>query len=276
MSNVSVPQKQKIFMSNLSLRIIFGAFYVAVMIAGAVLGHPYFGILMAIIAFFTVRELSILAGNLTPLYVLIFPALYGAAILVATFMSISFLSVGFYLVAWLVQLGCLFISYTGLRKESTLRYWAASFYLVLPVFFIAIWYLQNHSGSMEYILFYLITIWLYDSMAYVVGKLVGKNPIFPKVSPKKTIEGAVGGAIVTIIIITVLNHYWLQLNVAPYVLAAVVVFFATFGDFVESYMKRKLGVKDSGNLIPGHGGILDRLDSIYLSALPYLVILLLL
>jgi phosphatidate cytidylyltransferase len=136
--------------------------------------------------------------------------------------------------------------------------------------------MQHENLATEYIVFYLITIWVYDSMAYVVGKAFGKTPIFPKVSPKKTIEGTAGGAIVTLVVMIALNHFWLELPTVPYLLAVIVVFFATFGDFVESYMKRKLQVKDSGNLIPGHGGILDRMDSIYLSAIPYIVILLLL
>ena len=113
-------------------------------------------------------------------------------------------------------------------------------------------------------------------MAYVVGKWLGKTPIFPKVSPKKTIEGTLGGAIVTVLIMSVLNTYWLRLEEPMYLLTIVIIFFATFGDFVESFMKRKLGVKDSGTLIPGHGGILDRLDSIYLSALPFIIILIVL
>ena len=111
-------------------------------------------------------------------------------------------------------------------------------------------------------------------MAYVVGKAIGKRPVFPRVSPKKTIEGTVGGAVITILVMSVLNIYWLALPIHAYILSGVVIFFAIFGDFVESYTKRKLGVKDSGNILPGHGGVLDRIDSIYLSALPYLVILL--
>jgi phosphatidate cytidylyltransferase len=113
-------------------------------------------------------------------------------------------------------------------------------------------------------------------MAYAVGKAVGKTPIFPKVSPKKTVEGTAGGAVVTVVAMSLLNAYWLELPVQAYAVSAVIIFFAIFGDFVESYMKRKLGVKDSGDILPGHGGVLDRIDSIYLSALPYLVILFLL
>jgi phosphatidate cytidylyltransferase len=116
---------------------------------------------------------------------------------------------------------------------------------------------------------------LYDSMAYTVGRLIGKTPIFPNVSPKKTVEGAFGGALVTIAVMFLLNKFWLELPQNALLLATVVVFFGTFGDFVESYMKRKLGIKDSGTIIPGHGGILDRIDSLLLAALPYIVIIIL-
>ena len=146
---------------------------------------------------------------------------------------------------------------------------------MIPLLALAIWFIQNEEHNVEYVLFYLITIWVYDSMAYVVGKAIGKRPIFPRVSPKKTIEGTVGGTIVTVLVMSFLNIYWLHLPVQAYFLALAVIFFAIFGDFIESYMKRKIGVKDSGSILPGHGGVLDRIDSIYLSALPYLVILLL-
>jgi len=163
-----------------------------------------------------------------------------------------------------------------LKNNFILNYISTSLYLWLPIGLLAMWFNQNSSTSTEYVLFYLIAIWLYDSMAYVVGKWLGKTPIFPKVSPKKTIEGTLGGTIVTVLIMSVLNAYWFQLEASVYLLTIVIIFFATFGDFVESYMKRKLGIKDSGILIPGHGGILDRLDSVYLSALPFIIILILL
>ena len=115
---------------------------------------------------------------------------------------------------------------------------------------------------------YFTTIWVYDSMAYLVGKRLGRSPIFPKVSPKKTVEGTIGGTILTIMIIAVIQNYMLNIPGNFILLSFIIIVFATFGDYVESYMKRKLGVKDSGNLIPGHGGILDRMDSIYLSVLP--------
>jgi phosphatidate cytidylyltransferase len=263
-------------MSNLRLRIIFGSIYVALMVGGTVLGVPYFGMLMALIAFLSLHEMSVLAKKESAQHLWLNPMLFAGVILYINFVDARQVGLNHFVAAWMLQMVSLYFSYTGLKNNSILNYISTSLYLWLPIGLLAMWFNQNHTTSTEYILFYLIAIWLYDSMAYVVGKWLGKTPIFPKVSPKKTIEGTLGGAIVTVLIMSVLNTYWLRLEEPMYLLTIVIIFFATFGDFVESFMKRKLGVKDSGTLIPGHGGILDRLDSIYLSALPFIIILIVL
>ncbi len=263
-------------MSNLRLRIIFGSIYVALMVGGTVLGVPYFGMLMALIAFLSLHEMSVLAKKESAQHLWLNPMLFAGVILYINFVDARQVGLNHFVAAWMLQMVSLYFSYTGLKNNSILNYISTSLYLWLPIGLLAMWFNQNHTTSTEYILFYLIAIWLYDSMAYVVGKWLGKTPIFPKVSPKKTIEGTLGGAIVTVLIMSVLNTCWLRLEEPMYLLTIVIIFFATFGDFVESFMKRKLGVKDSGTLIPGHGGILDRLDSIYLSALPFIIILILL
>ncbi len=263
-------------MSNLRLRIIFGSIYVALMVGGTVLGVPYFGMLMALIAFLSLHEMSVLAKKESAQHLWLNPMLFAGVILYINFVDARQVGLNHFVAAWMLQMVSLYFSYTGLKNNSILNYISTSLYLWLPIGLLAMWFNQNHTTSTEYILFYLIAIWLYDSMAYVVGKWLGKTPIFPKVSPKKTIEGTLGGAIVNVLIMSVLNTYWLRLEEPMYLLTIVIIFFATFGDFVESFMKRKLGVKDSGTLIPGHGGILDRLDSIYLSALPFIIILIVL
>jgi phosphatidate cytidylyltransferase len=249
-------------MSNLRLRIIFGSIYVALMVGGTVLGVPYFGMLMALIAFLSLHEMSVLAKKESAQHLWLNPMLFAGVILYINFVDARQVGLNHFVAAWMLQMVSLYFSYTGLKNNSILNYISTSLYLWLPIGLLAMWFNQNHTTSTEYILFYLIAIWLYDSMAYVVGKWLGKTPIFPKVSPKKTMEGTLGGAIVTVLIMSVLNTCWLRLEEPMY--------------FVESFMKRKLGVKDSGTLIPGHGGILDRLDSIYLSALPFIIILILL
>ena len=263
-------------MSNLRLRIIFGSIYVALMVGGTVLGVPYFGMLMALIAFLSLHEMSVLAKKESAQHLWLNPMLFAGVILYINFVDARQVGLNHFVAAWMLQMVSLYFSYTGLKNNSILNYISTSLYLWLPIGLLAMWFNKNHTTSTEYILFYLIAIWLYDSMAYVVGKWLGKTPIFPKVSPKKTMEGTLGGAIVTVLIMSVLNTCWLRLEEPMYLLTIVIIFFATFGDFVESFMKRKLGVKDSGTLIPGHGGILDRLDSIYLSALPFIIILIVL
>lgn len=112
-----------------------------------------------------------------------------------------------------------------------------------------------------------ILIWTNDTFAYIVGKSIGKHKLFEKISPKKTIEGFLGGLIFSIIAGILIAKYYIgssKLNTL-YIwigIAFIVSFFGTIGDLVESKFKRIAQVKDSGNIMPGHGGVLDRLDSI--------------
>ncbi len=260
-------------MNNLAIPIIISDLYVALMVGAAVFGHPAFGVLMALLIFLSINELAVLAKKTSAQHLWVNPAVFAGLVLYLTFVGSRELDGTAYFILFSIQLACLYLTYSELKRKQSLNFISGTLYLAFPLIGLAIWFMQNELNNMEYVFFYLITIWLYDSMAYVVGKAIGKRPIFPRVSPKKTIEGTVGGAAVTVLVMSVLNIYWLQLPLQPYILAPVIIFFAIFGDFVESYMKRKLGVKDSGKIMPGHGGVLDRIDSIYLSALPYIVIL---
>ena len=121
-----------------------------------------------------------------------------------------------------------------------------------------------------------IFLWSNDTFAFLIGKSIGRNKLFESISPKKTIEGFVGGLLGTLITAIIIFYvketetiwFWLALG-------AIVSVSGTFGDLFESLLKRKAGIKDSGNIMPGHGGILDRIDSL-LFAIPfsYLFILL--
>jgi phosphatidate cytidylyltransferase len=117
--------------------------------------------------------------------------------------------------------------------------------------------------SGKFVLGVFILIWTNDTGAYLSGMALGKHPFFPRISPKKTWEGTIGGFILTIIIAAILSK-WLFENdlIVALTLGAVVSIFATLGDLVESMLKREVGVKDSGNVLPGHGGVLDRFDSL--------------
>ena len=111
----------------------------------------------------------------------------------------------------------------------------------------------------------IVCIWINDTMQYLVGSFIGKTP-FSKISPKKTWEGTIGGSLVAIIIMAVVMHY--TFGVKMFVAVAVPIIVATMGtlgDLLESKLKRMAGVKDSGQIMPGHGGFLDRFDSLLLA-----------
>ena len=112
----------------------------------------------------------------------------------------------------------------------------------------------------------IVSIWLNDTLAYIVGSFIGKTP-FSKISPKKTWEGTIGGALLAVALVTCIGYFFinkgfLQMYVVVSVIAAV---FGTLGDLLESKIKRMANVKDSGTVMPGHGGFLDRFDSLMVS-----------
>ncbi len=117
------------------------------------------------------------------------------------------------------------------------------------------------------VFFLFILIWSSDTFAYLTGKFFGKHKMAPKISPKKTWEGFAGGVFLTIVLGFFIEKYFPELRANWMIVGFLVSVFAPFGDLVESQLKRNFGVKDSGNIIPGHGGILDRLDS-FIIAVP--------
>jgi phosphatidate cytidylyltransferase len=109
----------------------------------------------------------------------------------------------------------------------------------------------------------ILGIWATDSGAYFIGKTWGRRKLWPSISPNKTVEGAIGGLLVTVLIVLAVNAWIGSLTAAQALLIALVTGIAgQMGDLVESAIKRHFGVKDSGRLLPGHGGVLDRFDSL--------------
>ncbi len=122
---------------------------------------------------------------------------------------------------------------------------------------------EEYSESFRFtiLIFIIAAIWINDTMAYLVGSFIGKTP-FSKISPKKTWEGTVGGAILTIGV-GILFAFFFELNILHVTfITAIITIFGTFGDLLESKLKRMANIKDSGSFMPGHGGFLDRFDSL--------------
>lgn len=117
-----------------------------------------------------------------------------------------------------------------------------------------------------------IFIWINDTGAYLTGVTIGRHRLFPRISPKKSWEGSIGGALLTIASAFAVAQLFTFMNAWQWVgMALIVVVFGTFGDLTESMIKRHIGIKDSGHILPGHGGFLDRLDSM-LFAIPAVVV----
>lgn len=125
-------------------------------------------------------------------------------------------------------------------------------------------FLETRQAGLVYIFYSLFMIWATDSGAYFIGKALGKNKLWPEISPNKTVEGSIGG-VVCAVVVAVLFVLFTNINASILSLIGITVVLSVFGqigDLVESAFKRHFNVKDSGAILPGHGGILDRFDSL--------------
>lgn len=138
-------------------------------------------------------------------------------------------------------------------------------YVIIPFTILIAIPFTNTNNSYEGTTFLgcIILIWSTDTFAYLTGRAIGKHKLYEKISPNKTIEGSVGGLIFTLITATIISYYFTQYSLIEWLgLSILISIFGGLGDLVESMFKRAANIKDSGNLIPGHGGVLDRFDSL--------------
>lgn len=165
------------------------------------------------------------------------------------------------------------------KKENPLerasKIWFAAGYVSLPFALASIIDTEfNTEAALPLLLVVLIFIWSNDTFAYLVGRAIGKTPLFTRISPKKTIEGTLGGIIITLVIAWFIYSPNYPISHLHFVVfAAIVCVAGILGDLVESMFKRQWGIKDSGNILPGHGGILDRFDS-FILVMPFAYLIL--
>ena len=148
------------------------------------------------------------------------------------------------------------------------------FYIGMGCFFIIVLGGNADQFQPKNILLFFVLTWANNSFAYLVGRKLGKNPLFSRVSPKKTWEGLIGGLIFTFITAYIFQNFYPEQSMGSYITVAFLTsVLATFGDLIQSQFKRYAKVKDSGSLIPGHGGFFDRMDSAIFTA-PWFYLLL--
>ena len=186
-------------------------------------------------------------------------------------------------IPYLVTIVYLLVAELYLKQQDPIQDWAytmlAQMYIALPFSLLNVLaFTATNNGLVAFNpilpLSLFVFLWVNDSGAYCVGSLIGKHKIFPRISPAKSWEGSIGGAVFVLAAAYAISYFIDQnmLTMPEWLgLGLVVVVFGTWGDLVESLFKRTLGIKDSGDILPGHGGMLDRFDSSLL-AIPAAVI----
>ena len=263
---------------NLIVRTITGVLFIAIMVSGF-LRPQAMVFLFSLITGLTIWEYCSLVNELKTVTVNRFIATVAG---VYFFLAVAGINSGYIqtngvFVPYLLTIVYLFVSELYTRNENAIHDWAytmlSQMYVALPFSMINVLaFRQAPDGDIHY--YYLlplsvfIFLWTNDTGAYCSGSLLGKHKLFPRISPAKSWEGSIGGALFVLIAAAVVGYLESQSNALSGLtivqwlgLGLVVTVFGTWGDLVESLFKRTLGIKDSGNILPGHGGMLDRFDS---------------
>jgi len=288
-------------MNNFIIRTITGILFVAIMVTGICLRGDAMILLFAIITGLSIWEFCGLVNeHVADTTVNRFIATAAGVYL---FLAMAGYCTGVVppsaFVPYLLTIIYLFISELYLKQKNPIQDWAytmlSQMYVALPFSMINVLSFQAdpQTGQIAYHwmlpMSVFVFLWVNDTGAYCTGSLLGRHKLFPRVSPGKSWEGSIGGGIFVLIAAAIISHFAAadtplgsasqelstlnsQLSTLKWLgLGLVVVFFGTWGDLVESLFKRTLGIKDSGNILPGHGGMLDRFDS-SLMAIPAAVI----
>lgn len=280
-NNVTKPLSKY---NNLTQRLITGLLGAAAIIAGVSYSEWLYFIIFFLICLFSLREFYTLSGldGMIPLKTM--GTLIGLVVFALSFFIEQKTISERYYFAIFPMVAIVYL--IKLYKKSEHKPFTNIAYTFLGVFYIAIPFaLLNHIAfsetvvngnsvsqyNFEIILGLLLILWASDTGAYFAGTLFGKHKLFERISPKKSWEGFWGGAALAIVITYILTLYFHSLSLVDWmIISLIIIIGGTFGDLVESLLKRSIEIKDSGDSLPGHGGFLDRFDGLFISA-PFIV-----
>jgi len=266
-------------MSELAKRTVFGSLFVIIVIGSILVDYWAFFAVLLITVFIGSQEVSrllnkeknrdieVMTGFMATLFFI-----WGMFWNIISFSQMNIMFVMLFVLLFTPFFVALFSKRHSFAK-ITLSCWTSMLYVALPCMILLELY-QSDAVLMikgKYLIIMIFAlIWTNDIFAYLTGTAFGRHKLFERISPKKTIEGSLGGLVMTVVTAFLVNHFWYHFmsDWQMIGMAAVVVVFGSLGDLCESMMKRQAGVKDSGNVIPGHGGILDRFDATFM-AVPF-------
>lgn len=256
-------------MSEILRRAITGALYVILILSVVFLSSDAFDFLFMIFGLACIYEYKRLTGLRGYYIFLAYLALWWVFIYLLK--EYDRIPIMLLMVVTIIVNISLLLFYLFSKKEKTFntfkKFIVGLFYIGGGCIFLTMIPYKNNEFAKYLIVGIFLLIWINDSFAYLVGKSMGRTKLFPAVSPKKTWEGTIGGLVFSLGAAYWMGRYEPILTPMQWlILAAVIVIAGSLGDLVESKLKRSAGVKDSGAILPGHGGMLDRLDSLIFAA----------
>lgn len=260
-------------MKNVITRLLTGIIYIAMIVGAISAGEVWMAVLCGLFTVLGINEFNAISDKRQlPLLLNVLDVGGGVLMVLSGYFICNFSYVAFgFSMSFVVYLMMRCIVGLYIKKGNFLADVAHSFmaqlYISLPMTLLLSTYMLSRVGQYVVLLMFIM-IWLNDTGAYCIGMLLGRHRLFERISPKKSWEGFFGGLAFSVIV-GVVAYLWLgDSTFRGFTLAQLAIFgvlvtiFATWGDLVESLIKRTLDIKDSGNLLPGHGGILDRIDSL--------------
>ena len=256
-------------------RSISGILFVAIIVGAIILGRYSFLLVFLVLMEFSLYEFYRLTikARVKPQY--IYGLVLGALIFIANYLfavgiigSIIFL--GF--IPLIISIFIIELYRNRQKAIHSIAFTVLGLLYVAGPFSLLNYFVLSHSSlnigySTNLLLGFFILLWANDSGAYAVGLSVGRNKLFPRISPKKSWEGLIGGIFTSILAAWILSLFFYEISLFHWIAIGLITStMGVFGDLVESMFKRSVNTKDSGKIIPGHGGMLDRFDSVLLSA----------